>query len=159
MAPKKDAKATTPATSSVDTTTTTSAPSSSPVKKPSTSSLSSSSKSSESFLAQQTNVLSRLFSEYNKTTPQLLKIIDAYLAFVMMTGVIQFIYVVIAGTFPYNSFLSGFIASVGAFVLAANLRIQLNPSNDFNGLSPEAAYAEFAFCSVVLYGFVVNFLG
>ena len=39
----------------------------------------------------------------------------------MLTGIIQFVYVILAGTFPYNSFLAGFIASVGTFVLAGEL--------------------------------------
>ncbi|KAI9362437.1 DAD family-domain-containing protein [Zopfochytrium polystomum] len=111
------------------------------------------------FVAQQSQLVQRLLAAYFETTPQTLKLIDAYLVCVMLTGIIQFVYVVVAGTFPFNSFLSGFIASVGAFVLGANLRIQLNPKNDFGGLSPEAAFAEFAFCSAVFYGFVVNFLG
>ncbi|KAJ3203598.1 hypothetical protein HDU82_006484 [Entophlyctis luteolus] len=80
----------------------------------------------------------QLFASYTKNTPQLLRLIDVYLACVMLSGIVQFVYVVLVGTFPYNSFLSGFIASVGAFVLAANLRMQLNPKNDFHGLSPEA---------------------
>ncbi|KAJ3031608.1 UNVERIFIED_CONTAM: Dolichyl-diphosphooligosaccharide-protein glycosyltransferase subunit dad1 [Siphonaria sp. JEL0065] len=104
-------------------------------------------------------LVARLYSTYLTTTPQLLRLIDAYLAAVMVSGIVQFVYVIAVGTFPYNSFLSGFIASVGAFVLAANLRMQLNPSNDFHSLSPEGAFAEFAFCSLVFYGFVVNFLG
>ncbi|KAI9352142.1 defender against death DAD protein [Obelidium mucronatum] len=111
------------------------------------------------FVAAQGALVARLYSTYLKTTPQLLRLIDAYLAAVMVSGIVQFVYVVVVGTFPYNSFLSGFIASVGAFVLAANLRMQLNPSNDFRSLSPEGAFAEFAFCSLIFYGFVVNFLG
>jgi multisubunit Na+/H+ antiporter MnhE subunit len=40
------------------------------------------------------------------------------MAFVMATGIIQALYMLVAGSFPYNSFLSGFISSVGTFVLA-----------------------------------------
>ncbi|KAJ1555627.1 Dolichyl-diphosphooligosaccharide-protein glycosyltransferase subunit dad1, partial [Cladochytrium tenue] len=70
------------------------------------------------FVDQQTKLVGRLLAAYLETTPQTLKLIDAYLVCVMLTGIIQFLYVILAGTFPYNSFLSGFIASVGAFVLA-----------------------------------------
>ncbi|KAJ1549615.1 Dolichyl-diphosphooligosaccharide-protein glycosyltransferase subunit dad1 [Cladochytrium tenue] len=111
------------------------------------------------FVDQQTKLVGRLLAAYLETTPQTLKLIDSYLVCVMLTGIIQFLYVILAGTFPYNSFLSGFIASVGAFVLAANLRIQLNRKNDFGSLSPEAAFAEYAFSSAIFYGFVVNYLG
>ncbi|KAJ3107850.1 Dolichyl-diphosphooligosaccharide-protein glycosyltransferase subunit dad1 [Phlyctochytrium planicorne] len=93
---------------------------------------------STGFIAEQANLVQTVLKSYVEKTPTLLKLIDIYLAFVMSTGIILFVYVFLAGTFPYNSFLSGFIASVGTFILAANLRIQLNPSNDFKGLSPEA---------------------
>ncbi|KAL2917838.1 oligosaccharyltransferase complex subunit epsilon [Polyrhizophydium stewartii] len=106
------------------------------------------------------NPVARLVQSYLETTPQSLKLIDAYLVFVMATGIVQFVYVILAGTYPYNAFLSGFIASVGAFVLAANLRIQANPLNAaaFN-ISPERAFADFAFASVLLYAFALNFVG
>ncbi|KAJ3017442.1 Dolichyl-diphosphooligosaccharide-protein glycosyltransferase subunit dad1 [Thoreauomyces humboldtii] len=110
--------------------------------------------------AEQAYLVKRLLSSYRTNTPQSLKLIDSYLFFVMLTGIIQFVYVVLVGTFPYNSFLSGFGASVGSFVLAANLRIQINPQNAAEmKISPERAFADFAFASIVLFGFVVNFLG
>lgn len=60
----------------------------------------------------------KLWSSYESATPQNLKLIDSYLVFVMASGIIQFIYVCLVGTFPYNAFLSGFISTVGSFVLA-----------------------------------------
>ncbi|TPX72156.1 dolichyl-diphosphooligosaccharide---protein glycotransferase [Spizellomyces sp. 'palustris'] len=110
--------------------------------------------------AQQAFLVRRLVSSYKKNTPQSLKLIDMYLVFVMLTGIIQFVYVLLAGTYPYNSFLAGFGASVGSFVLAANLRMQVNPENkEFKDTSTERAFADFAFASLLLFGFVVNFLG
>lgn len=44
--------------------------------------------------------------------------IDCYLVYIMLTGIIQFVYMILAGTFPYNAFLAGFISTVGSFVLA-----------------------------------------
>ena len=70
------------------------------------------------FVAEQSLLIQRLLAAYQDTTPQSLKLIDAYLVAVMLSGILQFVYVILAGTFPFNSFLSGFIASVGAFVLA-----------------------------------------
>jgi oligosaccharyltransferase complex subunit epsilon len=70
----------------------------------------------------------KLAESYNKT-PKLLKIIDSYLLFVLFSGITVFVYMVIVGNFPYNAFLSGFASTVGTFILAANLRIQLNPQN------------------------------
>jgi oligosaccharyltransferase complex subunit epsilon len=65
-----------------------------------------------------TTVLGKFYEEYVNNTPKKLKIIDAYLLYVFLTGVIQFVYCCLVGTFPFNSFLSGFISSVSCFVLA-----------------------------------------
>ena len=62
-------------------------------------------------------VLKGLWDGYRDGTAQRLKLIDAYLAYVMITGIVQFGYCCIVGTFPFNSFLSGFISTVGCFVL------------------------------------------
>ena len=63
------------------------------------------------------NILVKFYDEYNQTTPKKLKIVDAYLFYIMLTGIIQFVYCCLVGTFPFNSFLSGFISCVGSFVL------------------------------------------
>jgi hypothetical protein len=65
-----------------------------------------------------TIVLGKIYGEYVNNTSKKLKIIDAYLLYVFLTGVIQFVYCCLVGTFPFNSFLSGFISSVSCFVLA-----------------------------------------
>ena len=67
-------------------------------------------------------VISRFFEEYRVRTPQRLKLVDAYLAYVMLTGIIQFAYCLLVGTFPFNSFLSGFISCVGSFILAGECK-------------------------------------
>lgn len=64
------------------------------------------------------SVLRRLWEEYRASTPQKLKLLDAYLAYIMATGIVQFLYCCLVGTFPFNSFLSGFISCVGSFILA-----------------------------------------
>jgi len=64
------------------------------------------------------SVLKRFYDDYVQSTPKKLKVIDAYLLYILLTGIIQFVYCCLVGTFPFNSFLSGFISSVGAFVLA-----------------------------------------
>lgn len=62
-------------------------------------------------------VVRNFYDEYMKKTPKKLKIVDAYLFYVLLTGIIQFVYCCLVGTFPFNSFLSGFISTVGCFVL------------------------------------------
>ncbi|CAO3671717.1 unnamed protein product [Umbelopsis vinacea] len=120
-----------------------------------------------------TPALKRLAQSYHQNTTIGLKFINVYLVFIMASGILQFLYMLAVGTFPYNAFLAGFISTVGSFVLAArsatdhaafivaNLRIQTNAQNspDFKGISPERAFADFAVCSILLHLFCVNFLG
>lgn len=61
-------------------------------------------------------IVSQLWSAY-KHTPVKIKIMDLYLVYVLLTGVAQFVYRMLVGTFPFNSFLSGFISTIGCFVL------------------------------------------
>ena len=42
---------------------------------------------------------------------------EAQLCSVQATAAVQLIYCVLFGSFPYNAFLSGFISSVGTFIL------------------------------------------
>ncbi|KAJ8041211.1 Dolichyl-diphosphooligosaccharide--protein glycosyltransferase subunit DAD1 [Holothuria leucospilota] len=106
-------------------------------------------------------VLAKFYDEYTTKTPKKLKIIDAYLAYIMFTGIIQFVYCALVGTFPFNSFLSGFISCVGSFILGVCLRLQVNPVNKsgFHGVSNERAFADFIFASVILHLVVMNFIG
>ena len=66
------------------------------------------------------SIIVKFYDDYMQSTPKKLKIIDAYLVYVLLTGVFQFAYCCLVGTFPFNSFLSGFISTVGSFVLAGN---------------------------------------
>jgi len=102
-----------------------------------------------------------LWKSYTDTTSPRLKLIDAFLVFIMLTGVAQFLYCILVTNYPFNAFLAGFASSVGQFVLTASLRSQVNPENkdQFKEVSPERAFADFAFGSIVLHFFVFNFLG
>lgn len=62
--------------------------------------------------------LSKLYADYQRTTPKRLKIIDAYMFYILITGILQFVYCLMVGTFPFNAFLAGFISCVASFVLA-----------------------------------------
>ncbi|KAL9923781.1 dolichyl-diphosphooligosaccharide--protein glycosyltransferase subunit DAD1 [Glossina fuscipes] len=105
--------------------------------------------------------LERLYNEYAMKTPKKLKLIDTYMGFIFLTGVIQFCYCCLVGTFPFNSFLSGFISTVSCFVLAVCLRLQANPQNKsvFVNISPERGFADFIFAHVILHLVVINFIG
>ncbi|KAK3534058.1 hypothetical protein QTP86_001187 [Hemibagrus guttatus] len=67
------------------------------------------------------SVLSHLLEEYATGTPNKVKVIDAYLLYMLLTGAFQFLYCLLVGTFPFNSFLSGFLSCVGSFTLAGVL--------------------------------------
>ncbi|GJE84767.1 defender against death DAD protein [Phanerochaete sordida] len=107
------------------------------------------------------NALQSLLNAYNQNTSPRLKLIDAFLVFLMISGVLQFLYCVLVTNFPFNAFLAGFGSCVGQFVLTASLRSQVNPANrnEFKDISPERAFADFALGSIVLHFFVYNFLG
>ncbi|KAF8313054.1 defender against cell death 1 [Clavulina sp. PMI_390] len=109
----------------------------------------------------QTSPLVTLWNSYNDQTPARLKVIDSFLVFIMLSGIIQFAYCVLVTTFPYNAFLAGFASTIGQFVLTASLRSQVNPASreQFPNVSPQRAFADFVVGSIVLHFFVFNFLG
>mmetsp|Transcript_6507 Transcript_6507/g.19761 ORF Transcript_6507/g.19761 Transcript_6507/m.19761 type:complete len:110 (-) Transcript_6507:47-376(-) len=108
-----------------------------------------------------TNVIRDAFDSYQQKIPLKLKVIDAYLLYTFLTGVVQFLYVLIVGRFPFNSFLAGFISNVGSFVLTVSLRMHTNPENKSNwpAESTQRAFADWLFANLVLHLAVLNFLG
>lgn len=62
----------------------------------------SSSASSETSVA-----VSALWKSYIDQTPDRLKFIDAFLAFIVLSGVLQFVYCVLVTNYPFNAFLAG----------------------------------------------------
>ncbi|KAJ3339486.1 Dolichyl-diphosphooligosaccharide-protein glycosyltransferase subunit dad1 [Gonapodya sp. JEL0774] len=105
-------------------------------------------------------LLSNAFSAYASRSSTKLKLIDAYLLFLILTGVIQFAYCLLVGSFPFNSFIAGFASSVGAFVLAVSLRVQISGNNpEYKDMPQERALAEYIFSQLVFSFFVVNYLG
>ncbi|KAK6541198.1 oligosaccharyltransferase complex subunit epsilon [Orbilia ellipsospora] len=106
------------------------------------------------------DVANAIWVKYIKETPQRTKLIDVFMVFLVAVGAVQFLYCVLAGNYPFNAFLAGFSATVGQFVLTASLRIQTNPANktEFSSVSPERAFADFVFGSLILHFFCVNFI-
>ncbi|OTA69393.1 defender against death DAD protein [Hypoxylon sp. EC38] len=149
MAPKKSAAAASAASPSAPATTT--AP---------TASTSTVAKTSASGPQSIDQVARNIVEHYQKTTPQRTKLIDVFMAFLVVVGGLQFAYCVLAGNYPFNAFLSGFSATVGQFVLTASLRIQTTEANksDFPSISPERAFADYVVASLILHFFCVNFI-
>lgn len=71
---------------------------------------------------------------------------NAYLMAVFLTGVFQFVYVLLVGTFPFNSFLAGFLSCVTSFVLG----VCLKKTGEFKG---------FLFAHLVLHLAVLMLIG
>ena len=74
------------------------------------------------------SVIGSFLSNYNKDTPQLLRIVDQFTLFAFLTGIAQLVYVIWVGTFPFNAFLSGFISTVGTFVLLGTRALPITPA-------------------------------
>nr|POE48346.1 dolichyl-diphosphooligosaccharide--protein glycosyltransferase subunit dad1 [Quercus suber] len=121
---------------------------------------SSSSSSNSSNPQDARQILRGIWHNYTTQTAQRVKLLDVFMLFLVIVGMLQFTYCVLAGTFPFNAFLSGFSATVGQFVLTASLRIQTNPSNhaEFPETSHERAFADYVFGSMILHFFCVNFI-
>ncbi|XP_037957293.1 dolichyl-diphosphooligosaccharide--protein glycosyltransferase subunit DAD1 [Teleopsis dalmanni] len=108
-----------------------------------------------------TNVVVKFYNDYITNTPKKLKLVDSYLLYILITGIVEFVYCCLVGTFPFNSFLSGFISTVSCFILGVCLRLQANPQNKaiFLGISPERGFADFIFAHIILHLTVINFIG
>ena len=50
-----------------------------------------------------------LWKAYYETTSTRLKTIDAFLVFLMLSGIIQFLYCILVTNFPFNAFLAGYV--------------------------------------------------
>ncbi|KAA6418807.1 MAG: defender against cell death [Trebouxia sp. A1-2] len=73
---------------------------------------------------------------------------------------IQVAHLLLVGSFPFNSFLAGFLSCVAFCVLTVCLRMQIDPSNaDFKGMSPERAFADYVLCNGLLHLVIWNFMG
>lgn len=55
------------------------------------------------------NAVQTLWKAYNDQTPDRLKFIDAFLLFIMLSGIVQFLYCVLVTNFPFNAFLAGYV--------------------------------------------------
>lgn len=104
------------------------------------------------------------YKDYLHTLTPRLKLIDMFLVFLVAAGVLQFVYVLLVGNFPFNAFLGGFISCVGQFVLTVSLRLQYataehdRASSVFKTISPEVAFGEYVFASLILHFIVFHFI-
>ncbi|ABN66540.1 oligosaccharyltransferase epsilon subunit, partial [Scheffersomyces stipitis CBS 6054] len=93
------------------------------------------------------------YSDYVATLTPRLKLIDLFLVFLVALGILQFVYVLLVGNFPFNAFLGGFISCVGQFVLTVSLRLQIKSATN-----AERAFGDFVFASLILHFVVYHFI-
>ncbi|KIW63859.1 hypothetical protein PV04_08831 [Phialophora macrospora] len=127
-------------------------------------------------------IIIHVWNRYLQDTPSRTLLLDAFMAWLVVVGAVQFLYCILAGNYPFNAFLSGFCSAVGQFVLTASLRMQTSerpPAGASTGakkstaktidgisgevieqgkISSERAFADFVFGSLILHGFCVNFI-
>ena len=60
-----------------------------------------------------------LAEKYTKETTTQVKMLDAFIGFSALAAIVQAIYCFLVGTYPFNAFLAGFIASLGSCVLSS----------------------------------------
>ena len=84
---------------------------------------------------------------------------DAYILFCGAILATLFVFLMLVGSFPFNSFLSAFFCTAGSAALAWSLRLNLTMSKDFHQRTPERAFAEFVFCNLLLFLAALNYMG
>eukprot|EP01031_Cornospumella_fuschlensis_P032400 gene32400-39180_t len=84
-------------------------------------------------------------------------LVDAFILYTVATAVVQVVYLLLGGSFPFNSFLSSLFCHLGLFALSVSLRLQIS-SSEFN-VTPLRAFGDFALSAVVLLFVVFSFLG
>ncbi|KAK8811123.1 hypothetical protein WA538_005284 [Blastocystis sp. DL] len=99
-----------------------------------------------------------LTEKYVKETTAQIKMLDAFIGFGALTAIIQAVYCFLVGTYPFNAFLSGFIASLGACVLSICFRMGMT-SDEFKDVNNNKIFAEYCFCMLLLFLVVCNYLG
>lgn len=130
-----------------------------------------------SLLAEVVGAVNATLNHYHKHLTPRLRLIDLFLVFLVALGVLQFVYVLLVGNFPFNAFLGGFISCVGQFVLTVSLRMQYVQSREAEVAEeepteeekvekvekreehkPERGFAEYMFASVILHFIVFHFI-
>lgn len=112
-----------------------------------------------SFFSQWIDLSSEFWTAYKKTTPKKIQLIDMFLVFAVTCGVLQALYTLVSGMYPYNSFLASFINCVGFFIFTVCLRLQIMNPKDFGNISGEQSLAAYVFCNLLLFFVVLTYLG
>lgn len=102
--------------------------------------------------------LETAYKNYVKSATTRSQLADIYLGALVVLGVLQFVFAVLVGSFPFNAFLAGFISTVGQFVLVVSLKLQSFDDKGVFSETPERAIGDFIFASVILHFIVWHFI-
>ena len=105
------------------------------------------------------DLLSAIKLKYIEQTPRKLQLIDLFITFSILLAVIQAVYAVLSGSFPYNSYLASIFCTVGYAILLMCLRLQIANPRDFGNITAESAFIGFIMGSLALFAIVTTFMG
>eukprot|EP00906_Rhabdomonas_costata_P008172 RCo011651 len=110
---------------------------------------------------QANKIVKEFKANYNKNTPDRLKLCDVFCVYYGCLASIVTVYCLVFGSYPFNAFLSAVFACMGCFVLTVALRMQSNPNNaaQFKGMKIQTAFSHFALCCTLLIFVCVHFMG
>lgn len=97
-------------------------------------------------------------AKYRAETPERVKLLDLFALFLFVVGITQLGYCLLVGSFPFNSFLAGFIAAMGTCSLTVCFRTQITCPEHFK-LSTERMFADYLVANMALHVFCICFLG
>ena len=106
-------------------------------------------------------IFGELQVNYKAHTSRKTRMIDGYLMFVLLAGMLTFGYAVVTRADPYASFLAAFISCLGSFVFAFTLRLQSlerDSESQREAMSLERSIAQFLCCHLFLFICVANFI-
>eukprot|EP00917_Polyrhabdina_sp_WS-2016_P028144 GHVP01060023.1.p1 GENE.GHVP01060023.1~~GHVP01060023.1.p1 ORF type:complete len:126 (+),score=21.28 GHVP01060023.1:725-1102(+) len=97
---------------------------------------------------------------YNEKTDVRLRVIDAYICFEAILGLLAVLAATVFGSFPYNSVLGAVFCTIGNSVLGGTVRTALTLGGGFPAkMKGEIVVAQFALAAFILHGLAFLFIG
>ncbi|WPT18241.1 Dolichyl-diphosphooligosaccharide--protein glycosyltransferase subunit DAD1 [Picochlorum sp. SENEW3] len=102
-------------------------------------------------------IISTFATKY-KAVPPRLRVLDIFACCALATAILQFIYSLIVGSFPFNAFLSGVFCCAGTAVLTICLRLQISEGQN-SSKTPERAFVDYVLAMSTLFLAVWCYIG
>merc|ERR1712222_109451 len=100
-------------------------------------------------------------TQYASKTPKLIKIVDCFILYAVTVAALQYTYLCLFGSFPYNAFLGGLFCSLGFAVLTISFRMQIDPTtlNDPDRKANlEKVFADYCVACVFLFFVAISYV-